>query len=153
MGERSKSAAKSLLAPVSELKADGEETVVFTLTGGNADFPYLASDYHLPIMPAKDGGGVDWESGIRTGPYILEKFEPGVRAKHEAQPELLQSDKRWFDEVEFLAITDVAARTNALTTGEIHFMDRCDLKTLDMLKQNSDLEIVEVDGLRPLHPA
>ena len=63
--------------------------MVFTLKSGSADFPYITSDYHLPIMPAKDGGGVDWESGIRTGPFMLENFEPGVSVKTEAQPELL----------------------------------------------------------------
>ncbi len=144
MGEGSKSAAKSILAAVSELKADGEDTVVFTLSGGNADFPYLASDYHLPIMPAKDGGGVDWESCIRTGPYILDKWEPGVRATMKRNPNFYRD--AWFDEIEINTIADVAARTNALNSGEIDFMDRCELKTVDMLKQNPDLEIDQATG-------
>jgi peptide/nickel transport system substrate-binding protein len=33
-------------------------------------FPYIASDYHIPIMPAKDDGTVDWQSGIRTTPFL-----------------------------------------------------------------------------------
>ena len=37
-------------------------------------------------MPAKDGGGVDWQSGIRTGPFMLEEFEPGVSAKLKRNP-------------------------------------------------------------------
>ena len=143
--EDSKSAAKSLLEPVDVVKADGPETVVFELDGGNADFPYIMSDYHIPIMPAKEGG-VDWESGIRTGPYMLEKFEPGVIATFNKNPNYFKSDKGWFDRVECLAINDVTARTNALNTGEIHYMDRCDLKTLDMLKQNPDLVISEMTG-------
>ncbi len=48
--------------------------------------PTSPRDYHIPIMPAKDGGGVDWESGIRTGPYVLEKFEPGVIATFKRNP-------------------------------------------------------------------
>ena len=36
------------------LKADGSNVVV-TLDAGNADFPFILSDYHLPIMPAADG--------------------------------------------------------------------------------------------------
>lgn len=68
MGENSKSAAKSLLEPIADIAADGEETVIFTLSGGNADFPFLASDYHIPIMPAKEDGSADWESMNRTGP-------------------------------------------------------------------------------------
>ena len=62
MGPDSKSAAKSLLDPIESIKADGPETVVFTMKGASADFPYLVSDYHIPIMPSKtvsDGCGND----------------------------------------------------------------------------------------------
>jgi len=45
-----------------------------------------------------------------------------------------------------LSIADVTARTNALTTGEIQFMDRCDLKTLSRLEQNPNIKILEVTG-------
>ena len=96
-------------------------------------------------MPAKEGA-VDWESGIRTGPYMLGKFEPGVIATFNKNPNYFKSDKGWFDRVECLAINDVTARTNALNTGEIHYMDRCDLKTLDILKQNPNLVISETTG-------
>ena len=99
MGKDSKSAAKSLCSRPSPTSRRTADKVVFTLSGGNADFPYIASDYHIPIMPAKDDGTVDWQSGVRTGPYILEKCEPGVRANHEAQSQLL-SRQAWFDEVD-----------------------------------------------------
>ena len=118
-GADSKSAAKSLLEPVTAVKADGTETVIFELAGGNADFPYIVSDYHIPIMPKKDDGTADWSSGIRTGAYKLEKFEPGVIATFKKNPNYFKSDKGWFDAVECLAIIDVTARTNALNTGEI----------------------------------
>ena len=44
----------------------------FTLSEGNADFPWLLSDYHVPIFPA-DGG---WEAGIGSGPFSLVSYEP-----------------------------------------------------------------------------
>jgi peptide/nickel transport system substrate-binding protein len=146
LGENSKSAAKSLLKEVASMKADGPETVVFELSGGNADFPYTLSDYHMPIMPKKDDGSVDWESGIRTGAYTLEKFTPGVSATFNKNPNYHKEGKGWFDRVEFLSIKDVAARTNALLSGEIQYMDRCDLKTLDMLKSNPDITVQEITG-------
>ena len=145
-GENSKSAAKSLLASVKDLKTDGPDTVIFELEGGNADFPYTVSDYHMPIMPKKDDGSVDWESGIRTGAYMLEKFAPGVKATFNRNPNYYKSDKGWFDRVECLSIKDVTARTNALSSGEIHYMDRCDLKTLDLLKQNPNITVTELTG-------
>lgn len=143
MGPDSKSAAKSVVDTIEDIKADGDN-IIFTLKGGNADFPFYASDYHLKTMPAKADGKVDWESGISTGPYQIEKFEPGVGAKLKRFENFY--GKAYFDEVEFKVIADVAARTNALTSGEIHYMDRCDLKTVNLLKKNPDVEVNQVTG-------
>jgi len=145
MTEDSKSAAKSLLEPVADIKTDGPGTVIFSLKNGSADFPYIVSDYHIPVMPSKDGV-VDWQSGSRTGAYVLDKFEPGVRATLKRNPNYFKSDRAFFDEVHVLALTDVTARTNALTTGEIDWMSRCDLKTLDLLKRNTNLTVAEITG-------
>jgi peptide/nickel transport system substrate-binding protein len=146
MGEDSKSAAKSLLESIADIKADGKDTVIFELTGGNADFPYIASDYHIPVMPAKDDGTADWESAVRTGAFIFESWEPGVRAKLKRNPNYHKSGMPYFDEVEFLSITDIAARNNALITGEVHWIGRPDLKTLSLLQRNPEIAITEVTG-------
>ena len=76
-GKDSKSAAKGVVDPIAAVKADGKDTVVFTLDSGNADFPYIASDYHLSIVP---NGTKNFDDGIGTGGYMLVAFEPGVRA-------------------------------------------------------------------------
>ena len=144
-GPDSKSAAKSLLENITDLKADGQGTVVFTLKNGDADFPYLVSDYHMPIMPAKDGKA-DWQSGVRTGPFSFVSFEPGVSTKLKKNPNYYKSGKPYLDEVTFLALTDVGARTSALLAGEVDYIARPDLKTLGMLKDNPDLNIIEVAG-------
>ena len=146
MAEGSKSAAKSILAPITELKADGKNTVILTLSGPDADFPFRASDYHLPIMPAKDDGIVDWQSGVRTGPFVLESWEPGVRAKLKRYPNYHRSGLPYFDEVEFLTIADVAARNNALISGEVYWIGRPDLKTLRLLQRNPHIAISELPG-------
>jgi len=142
----SKSAAKSLLAAVTGVKADGPDTVVFDLAAGNADFPYIVSDYHIPIMPKKEDGSADWQSGVRTGPYTLEKFEPGVKATFNRNPNYFKTDAAYFDRVECLTIHDVTARTNALNSGETDYLHRADLKTLDLLKLNPNIQIFEKTG-------
>ncbi len=146
MKKDSKSAAKSLLKPITDIKTDGPDTVVFTLDAGNADFPYIVSDYHLPIMQAKDDGDADWQSGIFTGPFKIDKFEPGISASLKRNPNYHWPDLPHFDAVEFLAISDVVARMNALTNGDVQWIGRADLKTLSMLKRNPRLEITEVTG-------
>ena len=146
MTAKSTSAAKTVLAGVTDIKADGPDTVIFTLSSGSADFPYLTSDYHIPIMPSNRDGTVDWQSGVRTGAFIFDEFQAGIRAKLKRNPNYYHEGKPYFDEVEFITLADVTARANALTTGETHYMARCDLKTLDLLKSNADLEVNEETG-------
>lgn len=144
--EDTKSAAKGIVDPITDVKADGKHTVVFTLEGGNADFPYIISDYHLPIVPAGTTGK-DWDKAIGTGGYILKKWEPGVRVFAVRNPNYWKEGRAHFDEVETLGISDPNARTNALKTGEIDFMDRCDLKTVHLLKKMKGIEVTATTSL------
>jgi peptide/nickel transport system substrate-binding protein len=146
MGPNSKSAAKSLLKSVTDIKADGPDTIVFTLDGPNADFPYICGDFHLPIMEAKSDGTADWLNTARTGPFVFDSWQPGVQAKLKRNPNYHKPGKPYFDEVTFLTLTDVMARTSALTTDEIDWMQRADFKTLDMLKRNAEIAVTEVTG-------
>ncbi|MBS1270850.1 MAG: Glutathione-binding protein GsiB [Gammaproteobacteria bacterium] len=144
-GEESQSAAKPIVDPIEDIKADGKNTVVFTLKGGNADFPYIVSDYHLAILPSRDGKA-DATSGIGAGSYTLESYEPGVRTAVKRAPNYWNEEVAHVDGAELLVIVDVTARTNALTTGEIDAMDRVDLKTAHLLERNQDVELVETSG-------
>ncbi|HET6621024.1 MAG TPA: ABC transporter substrate-binding protein [Dongiaceae bacterium] len=145
MGPDSKSGAKSLLNDITEIKGDGPDTVVFKLKSASADFPYVASDYHIVIMPAKDGKA-DWQSGIRTGAFVFGEYEPGVRAHLTRNPSYYKEGKPYFDDVEFLTIGDVTARTAALTAGQVQWIGRADLKTLSLLKRDPNVNIEEVTG-------
>ena len=53
-GEDTKSGAKGVVSGVKDIQADGKDRVVFTLNSPNADFPYILTDYHLNIVPAKE---------------------------------------------------------------------------------------------------
>lgn len=143
-GEESTSAAKLLLTSITDIAVDGRNVVV-TLSGGNADFPSIASDYHLAIMPS-DGGKVDPLKGIGTGGYVLRAFEPGVSARLERNPNYFKTDRAHFDEVHILAIPDSVARTNALITGEIDVMNAVDVSTVHLLERRSDLSVMETTG-------
>ena len=148
MGEDTKSAAKGIIGAVESVKADGKNTVVFKLSGGNADFPYIASDYHLNICPAKDGK-IDWESGVGSGAYMLKDpkdFDPGVRVTVHKNPNYWKEDAGYFDSVENLFISDVAARTAALRTGEIHSMSNLDAATAPLLKKDESIVVLPTYG-------
>ena len=139
--EDSKSGAKGLLDPIKEIKAEGKDTIVFTLNGGNADFPYILADYHLTIFP-KDTIGPEFEKGTGTGGYILKSWEPGVRAVTTRNPNYWKQGRAHFDEVQTLSIVDANARTNALKTGQIDVMDRPDFKTIHLFKRLKNIQII-----------
>lgn len=144
-GEGSTSAAGPLVAEINDIKADGADTVVVSLEGGNADFPFTLSDYHIPVLPAKDDS-IDWGAGIGCGAYRLDKFTPGVSARMSRNPNHWANDRGFFDSIEMLALTDPNARTTALLTGDVDAIDRVDLKTVSMLKRKSGVTVHSVAG-------
>ena len=154
-GPDSKSGAAGVMGGIKEVKTDGKDTVIFKLSGGSADFPFIMSDFHLHIFPAGTRGTAEFNKGIATGPYILQVFEPGVRALSKRNPNYWKADRAHFDEVETLGIGDNNARINALQTGAIDLMNRCEQKTVRMLKQAEGIEVVQTDGTQhysiPMH--
>lgn len=144
-GEASKSAAKGLLTAVKNISADGD-TVVFELEDGNADFPYIASDYHFAIRPSNGDGTIDWASGVGTGRYVLENFEPGVRAEYSKFANNWKEGTGHVNEVLQLSIVDVTARQNALMNDEVDVIDRVDPKTVHLLERVPILRIREDTG-------
>ena len=100
----------------------------------------------IPILPAKPDGTADWQSGNRTGAFVFNSsILPDAQWPTEGSP-TSKSGKPHFDEVTFLTLADVGARTNALTTGEVDWIGRCDLKTLGMLKRDPHVAIAEYTG-------
>jgi len=144
-GEKSKSAAKAYLKAIDNMKANGKHEVVFELSGGSADFPFILGDYHLTICPAGTTGP-EWEKGIGTGGYILENWEPGVRAFAKRNPNYWKEGRAHFDEIETLSIVDTNARTNALKTGQINYMDRVELKTVHLMKRMPGINVIATTG-------
>ncbi|MCB2116835.1 MAG: ABC transporter substrate-binding protein [Rhodobacteraceae bacterium] len=143
-GEESKSAAKPYVDPISDIKADGDNVVV-TLSGGNADFPFIMADYHLVILPSADGK-IDPMTTDGCGGYVLDSFEPGVSVKMTRNPNYWKTDRAWFDGVEILAIVDAAARQNALMTGEVDVIDSVDLNTVALLGRAPGIKVLPVAG-------
>jgi peptide/nickel transport system substrate-binding protein len=146
VAEGAKSAAQPIVAAITEMTKITDSQVQFTLASGNADFPYLMSDYHLLMYPA----GQTEEAiaqGIGTGLYQVQSFDPGVRMVATRYPDHYKGDSAgFFDEIEYIAINDNTARMNALMTGQVDAINRIDFKTEALLRANPALRIQEVTG-------
>ncbi len=143
-GEDSKSSAKPIVAAITDIGADGD-TVIITLDAANADFPYLLADYHLVIGPADDGR-VDWDKRIGTGGYTVTEYMVGTHMLLTRRADYWKSGAAWFDEVEIIGIDDIAARTNAVLTGEVDVITDADISTVGRLVDRPDVIVDEVTG-------
>lgn len=146
VAEGAKSAAQPIVAAIEEMKKINDHEVQMTLKAGNADFPFLLSDYHILMFPA---GQVEEAiaKGIGTGLYRVESFDPGVRfVGKRVDSHYKDGSAGWFDEVEVIAINDSSARMNALMTMQVDAVNRVDFKTEALLKANPMVNVFEVTG-------
>ena len=142
-GEDTKSGAKGVFAGIEDIKADGD-VVEFTLKDGNADFPFLLTDYHMNVVPTLDGKA-DVLSMHGTGLYQLEEFDAGIRISMKRAPNAWQQDKfGFFDSAEIIVISDGTARQNAVLTQSVDAINRPDLRSMDVIKRAPHLGIQDV---------
>ncbi|GGE13662.1 peptide ABC transporter substrate-binding protein [Aureimonas endophytica] len=141
--EKSQSGALGVVKSISEIKAEGGN-LVLTLQEGNADMPLLLSDYHLIIQP--NGGYDNPTAAIGTGPFKLVKHEPGVRTTFEHNANDWRKDRGYVDSVELIVINDATARVAALSSGQVHFINRVDPKTVALLKRAPTVDILSTAG-------
>jgi len=142
--ENAQSGAHGILKAIGQnFRADGDNLVI-ELESGNADLPYLLSDYHLIMQP--NGGIDDPLAGIGTGAYTIEVNEPGVRHVLKRRDDHWMSDWGYYDSLEVLVINDATARTAALTGGKVHVINRVAPKTVELLKRAPTVKINNVSG-------
>ncbi len=139
-GDDSTSAAKALLADVVDIRKDGDHTVIVELSGGNADFPWLLTDYHIAICPANDDGTLNWQSGDGCGPYKIEGGEFGVSfslSRHDGW----HGEGAHFDNIELITLNDPNARQTALLTGDVDAVSLIELRTMALMQRDPNITI------------
>ena len=141
--EASKSAAKTLLDGIEEIKADDANTLTIKLKSGNADLPYALTDYHLIMMASKDGK-IDPQDKAGTGAYKLEEFDAGIRATLSKNANYWKQDRGHFADVSFTAVNDVVARQSALLANSFDAIIEVDYNTSDLLANDPGVKVDEV---------
>lgn len=141
--DKAESGALGVMKSIKSIENKGGDLVV-TLDSGNADLPQIFTDYHLVIQP---NGGVDNPTaGIGTGPYKVTSFQPGVRMTFERHANDWRSDRGFAETVEFITMNDGTARVAALSSGQVHYINRVDPKTVALLKRAPNVEILTTSG-------
>lgn len=144
-GPDTSSGGATLVAGITDIATEGESAVRITLSSPNADFPSILSDYHFQICPVDTDGEAD-VSGVGTGGYIIEDYNPGVRTVLRRNPDYWKEGAAHFDTVEVLLITDPGAATTALVTGEVHAVQQLDRQTVGMLRKDPNVVVESIPG-------
>lgn len=141
-GDETESGALGIMRGISNMRVDGDMFII-ELETGNADLPYLLTDYHLLIQP--NGGSDDPTAAVGTGPYVLKSSEPGVRFVFE------RNDNHWAGEgnastIELLVINDDTARMAALQSGQIHMANRVPPRTAGLVGRGPNVTVHSKSG-------
>ena len=137
---KSASPAASQLAPINAITKLSANQIRIQLSSGNADLPFILSDYHLLAVP---NGFTDWNNPIGTGAFVLEHYEAGVRCIVKKMRPYWKADRGNVDSVETLTINDVSARTAALLSGQVDVINRLDARTVNLLKRRAKFHVIQ----------
>jgi len=110
----------SLLGLIANVETPDDQTVVFQLSQGHADFPLLLTHRATAIIPENSAETIG-TAGIGTGPFVLETLAA------DGTTTLVANDSYWKGEpllagVELTALPDGEARVLAAQSGQIDFL-------------------------------
>ncbi|WP_435606103.1 ABC transporter substrate-binding protein [Streptomyces ardesiacus] len=121
LDEKTNNTARSELDAVEDVRASGDDTVVFTLK-----YPYapFAARTVLPVVPEHVAGGQDPNTGdfntepVGTGPYVLTHWSKGEKLSFKANPHYW-GDKPAVRSFTMAVIADDTVRATRLRSGDL----------------------------------
>ena len=139
-----KSAAKDLLAAISDIKKINANQIAITLSTGNADLPYNLTDYHMLCRAERLQGLL--QAGRNGRLRSLRAFEPGVRVLTKNTGHYWKAGRAHFDSIELRYIPDAASRTQALISGQVDAVNRLDAKTVGFVQKSPKVNVLQTKG-------
>ena len=131
----------SLLAPAESIATPDDGTVVITLKQADASFlTNLTSPATVIInRDAVQQNGDLTKTADGTGPFKFKEYVPNTRVVLERNPDYWESDKPYVDGIEMTIAADDTARTAAVRTGTVDFIEYAPLKDIPSLKNDNSL--------------
>jgi peptide/nickel transport system substrate-binding protein len=139
------SGAKSLADMISEVKADGKDTVIFKLNAPNADFPVHMGIFNFMIL---QNGTKDFSTANGTGPFKVKEFKPGVRSVGVRNENYFKEGRPYADELEFFGIPDASARLNALFAGDVQMITKISTNSIKDVENRNGVEVFSTPAPR-----
>ena len=132
----------SVLAIMESVEAVDPSTVRISLSAPHADFPMLIMDYRIRMTPEGSGDTIG-QTGIGTGPFILETLDPEGTTVLKANPDYWEG-LPGVETVEIISIPDSQARLQALQSGQIDMLRRTSAKERALFENNPKFKLQQV---------
>lgn len=133
----------SVLSSVDTVSAPDDATIVITLKQADASFlTNLTSPAAVIInQDAVEKNGDLSQTADGTGPFKFKEYVPNTRVVLERNPDYWESGKPYVDAIEMTIAADDTARTAAVRTGTVDFIEYAPLKDIPSLKSDSSLTL------------
>jgi peptide/nickel transport system substrate-binding protein len=136
------SPVRPVIAMISEVAAVDPLTVKMTLKQPFAELPLQLTDYRVVMLPV-DSGPTIKTTGIGTGPFKVEKFEPRGTTVLVANPDYWQGAPG-VARMEIIGIADAQARFQALLGGQIDMLPGLTRQQRPLLERSGKHAVQEV---------
>ena len=140
---KTKSGAAGPMKAVSDIRKLDTHQIQIILNAGDADLPYVLSDYHMLMVP---DGFKDYANPVGTGAFTLEKFDHGVACSLKRRTGYWKPGRGHLDAVRITVINDGSARLNALLTDAVDVIGNVEPKVVTLLKKNPKFAVVQAPG-------
>ncbi|MFP6710119.1 MAG: ABC transporter substrate-binding protein [Rhodospirillales bacterium] len=138
---------RGMVGPIKTVIAKDSHTVEFQML---RPFPAFAAILSNPVYPmwanapqhSLNVGKELNRQPVGTGPYMLEKWIPGVSITYVKNPHYRDPSKQHLDKIVFKVIKGELPRLNSVKSGAIDVMLTRDGKTANQAKQDSNLQVL-----------
>lgn len=136
---------------IASAQAQGDDTVIIKTKEPAPNLPLDLSSIHIVSKHVGESAkSEDYNSGkavIGTGPYKFVSYTPGDRVVM-ARNDAYWDGKQPWEKVVYRYISNPAARTAALLSGDVDVIDKVSVSDLARLRSSKDIAVYDYKGLR-----
>lgn len=135
------STAAANLSSMQDVVAQDASTVVLTLKAPDASILSALTDPSCIIVPKEvvEQNGDLSQTAVGSGPFTFKEYIPNTSLKLEKNPNYWETGLPLLDGIEMTIASDDTARTTAVTTGTVDFIEYAPLRDIELLQGDSSI--------------
>lgn len=136
-------------APITKISAQGDDTVVVTLSTPYTPFAAEIAEFSNGIIPANYGGESEdafFKNPIGTGPFTVASWTSGGDITFAKNTHYWQAGKPYLDKLVYKTVTDDNQLVSQLQAGQVDAIDDVPQANVAELDANSSVDVVSTDS-------